>query len=254
MGYWQFSAGEVLVPYENMPKWRTTIGPTVNYQPKYEGSQHYGIEPGINFEIRYKERLYLNTGEGLGYDIIRTRNIRAGLSATYDLGREANITELRGMGDIQAAVQFRAYGEYVFRPKVMDHEFPIIASLALYRALGGYDGMQGDLGLYMPIAGSEAGRWFIFAGGSANFADQNAQQSFFGVTPRQAAATGYRAFTPSSGFRSYGFGTDMGWFFTEHWLISGSFGCKWLVDDAAHSPIVFDKFQFQSNLGIGYQF
>jgi outer membrane scaffolding protein for murein synthesis (MipA/OmpV family) len=254
MGYWQFSAGEVLAPYDNPPKWRTTFGPAVSYQPKYEGSQHYEIQPGINFEVRYKERLYLSTGEGLGYDIFRSRNVRAGVGVSYDLGREANITELRGLGDIQAAVQFRLYGEYVFRPKIMDHEFPIIASAAVYRAVGGYDGLQGDMGLYMPIAGSEEGRWFIFAGGSANFADQNTMQSFFGITPSQSRLSGYRPYTPDGGFRSYGFGTDMGWFFTEHWMISGSFGCKWLVDDAGRSPIVYDKFQFTSSLAIGYQF
>jgi outer membrane scaffolding protein for murein synthesis (MipA/OmpV family) len=254
MGFWQFSAGEVLVPLDLAPKWRITVGPTVSYGPKYEGSQHYEIQPGLNVEIRYRERLYLSSGEGLGYDIVRTRNWRAGVSITYDLGREANITELRGLGDVQAAPQFRLYGEYVLRPKVFDHEFPIILSATVLRAIGGYDGTTADAGLYMPIAGSEEGRWFIFAGASANYADQNTLQTYFGISAEQAARTHYPIYYPRSGFRSYGAGVDMGWFFTEHWLISGSFGGKWLQEDAAKSPIVFDRFQFTSNIAIGYQF
>src|SRR5262249_49760246 len=62
MGYWQFSAGEVLAPVESMPKWRITVGPVASYGPKYEGSQHYTIQPGADFEVRYRERLYLSTG------------------------------------------------------------------------------------------------------------------------------------------------------------------------------------------------
>jgi len=254
MGYWQFSAGEVLVPVESAPKWRITIGPSVSYQPKYEGSQHYIIQPGADFEIRYKERLYLSTGEGLGYDFLRGRNGRMGVSVTYDLGRRVNTSELNGMGNIRAAPQFRLYGEYVFRPKLFDHEFPVIVNATIYRAVGGYNGTQSDAGIYMPIAGSEAKRWFVFAGASANFADRHTMQTFFGVSPAQAALSGYPEYHPSAGFRSWGTGIDAGWFFTEHWLVSASFGGKWLADKSRRSPIVFKSFGFTSNFTIGYQF
>ena len=254
LGFWQFSAGQVLVPVEEAPAWRITVGPTYQIQPKYEGSQHYMFQPGLNFEVRYHERLYLSTGEGLGYDVLRGRNYRAGLGITYDLGRRINTSELAGLNKVRAAPQFRVYGEYVLRPKLMDQEFPLILSLTMYRAIGGYDGFNADAGAYMPIAGSIEKRWFVFAGASANFADEDTLQAYFGVTPEESARSGYRVYHPQNSFRSYGAGIDAGWYFTEHWLISGSVGSKWLTDDAAHSPYVFDKWQFTSNVSIGYTF
>ena len=254
LGFWQFSAGEVLVPVESAPTWRITVGPSYSYQPKYQGSQHYESEPGLNFEIRYHERLYLSTGEGLGYDVFRGRNYRAGLGLTYDLGRRHNTSELNGLHKVDAAPQFRVYGEYVLRPKIMDHEFPVILSLTMYRAIGGYDGFNADVGAYIPVAGSAENRWCVFLGTSINFADKDTLQAYFGVTPLESAASGYRVYHPKNSFRSHGAGIDAGWYFTEHWLISGSVGWKWLIDDAAHSPYVFQKWQFTSDLSLGYTF
>jgi outer membrane scaffolding protein for murein synthesis (MipA/OmpV family) len=254
LGFWQFSAGQVLVPVEEAPKWRITLGPTYSYQPKYEGSQHYEFQPGLNFEVRYKERLYLSTGEGLGYDLLRGRNYRAGVGLTYDLGRRIDSSELAGLNKVRSAPQFRVYGEYVLRPKVGAHEFPIILSVTMYRAIGGYDGFNADAGAYMPIAGSAEKRWFVFAGGSASFADDDTLQAYFGVTPQESARSGYRVYRPNNSFRSFGTGIDAGWYFTEHWLISGSVGSKWLVGDASHSPYVFQKWQLSSNVSIGYTF
>lgn len=254
LGVWQFSAGQVLVPLDETPKWRITVGPSLSYQPKYEGSQHYAVQPGLNFEIRYKERLYLSTGEGLGYDFIRTPNIRVGAGVTYDLGREVNLSELKGLGDVHPAPQIRVYGEYVLRPNFWHTELPIILSATFLRAIGGYDGFNGDAGIYLPIAGSAAKRYFVFAGASANFADQDTMQAYYGVTPAQAARSSYRVYTPTYGFRSYNVGIDWGWFFGEHWQIGGSIGSRWLVNDAGNSPLVYNRWQLSSSISIGYQF
>jgi outer membrane scaffolding protein for murein synthesis (MipA/OmpV family) len=254
LGFWQFAAGEVLVPVEEAPKWRITIGPTYSLQPKYEGSQHYEFQPGINFEIRYRERLYLSTGEGLGYDIFRGRDYRAGLGITYDLGRPYNTAELTGLNKVRSAPQFRMYGEYVLRPKMGGHEFPLILSLTMYRAIGGYDGFNADAGAYMPIAGSAEKRWFVFLGASANFADEDTLRAYFGVTPEESLRSGYRVYRPNNVFRSFGTGIDAGWYFTEHWVISGGVGSKWLAGEAKNSPYVFNKWQFSSNVSLGYTF
>lgn len=254
LGFWQFSAGQVLVPIEQAPKWRVTVGPSVTYQPEYDGSQHYKVQPGLNFEIRYRERLYLSTGEGLGYDVFRTKNLRAGVGVVYDLGREVNLSELRGLGDVHPAPQIRAYAEYVLRPKFWTAELPIILSFTMHRAIGGYNGFNGDAAVYFPIAGSAAKRYFIFVGAAANFADQDTFQAYYGITPTQSARSGYPVYTPDYGFRSFSTGMDFGWYFSRHWLVGGNVGVKRLVDQAAASPIVFDEWQYSSTLTIGYQF
>lgn len=255
LNFWQFSAGQVLAPYNDEgPKWLVLAGPSIVYQSKYEGSKGYELQPGAAIDIRYRGRLYLSTGEGIGYDIFRGKNYRLGAGIAYDIGRRDNHNGIRGLGDIDPTPQAKIYGDYVFRPRVMGHGVPLIVSVDVRRAIGGYDGFIANVGTYMPIAGSEADRYFLFLGASGTYWDNRTATTYFGVTPAQSARSGLPVFTAKSGPESFGAGLSGGWFMTEHWLLAGDLAVKRILTDYNKSPIVQEPWSAFASLTIAYAF
>ncbi len=255
MGFWQFAAGVVLAPYgDEAPKWLVIVGPTLSYKPEYEGSAHAELQPGALINIRYRNRLFLSTGEGLGYDVFRGHNFRAGVAVAYDLGRNDDLNGLRGLGGVDPAPQFKLYGDYVVRPRIGEREFPLILSLVVAKAVGGYQGTNGIASLYLPIAGSKEKKYAVFVGGTTEISGEKTMQTYFGVTPAQSAASGLPVYNPSMGVRAAGAGMNSIWFFKPHWMLNTSVGVKWLLSSAEGSPVVQKQFQFTTNVGLAYRF
>ena len=63
-------------------------------------------------------------------------------------------------------------------------------------------------------------------------------RSLFGVTPVQAAASGYPAFTPGSGFKDVTCGLNGHYRIAARWSVVANVSYKRLIGDAADSPIV----------------
>ncbi|MFZ1992288.1 MAG: MipA/OmpV family protein [Alphaproteobacteria bacterium] len=255
LSVWQFSAGQVLAPYgKESPNWLVLVGPSFVYQSKYEGSKDYNIEAGAVLDIRYKGRLYLSTGEGVGYDVFRGKNYRIGGGIAYDIGRRDNQDGIRGLGNVSPTPQARLYMDYVFRPRMMGHEVPVILSIDTRRAIGEYNGFIANVGGYVPIAGSEAERYFVFLGASGTYWDKRTAQTYFGVTPAQSARSGLPVFNADRGPESFGAGLSAGWFMTDHWLITGDLAVKRILHDFDNSPVVREPWSAFASLSIAYAF
>jgi len=251
MNFWQFSAGQVLAPYgADAPDWTVIVGPAEVYRPEYEGSKHYELKTGAILNVRTSNGFFLSTGEGLGYDVFRGKNYRAGIAVAYDLGRNDDHIGLHGMGGIDAAPQFKIFGDYVVRP----FDVPVILSLNLRKAVGGYKGLSGDVSLYMPILGSREKKYALFFGGTITADGEKAVNAYFGVTPQQSVTAGYPVFHAGPGPRAAGAGLSFAWFFTDHLLLTTNAGVKTLIGDAAQSPIVQEPWQFSTSIGMGYRF
>ncbi len=255
LNFWQFSAGQVLAPYDDEgPKWLVFVGPSIVYQSKYEGSKGYNLQAGAVLDIRYRGRLYLSTGEGVGYDFFRGKNYRAGLGIAYDIGRRDNHNGIRGLGDVSPTPQAKFYGDYVFRPKMMNHEIPLIVSVDMRRAIGEYNGFIANVGAYMPIAGSEEERYFMFLGASGTYWDKRTAKAYFGVTPAQSAASGLPVFSPDAGPESFGAGLSAGWFMSDHWLVTGDLAVRRILHDFDKSPVVQEVWSAHASLSVAYAF
>ena len=86
---WQDSSGVVMRPLGGpIPDWSVTVGGGIAVTPAYEGSNQARLEPAPDFDIRYKDLAYASMGEGIGYNVLRGANYRAGIGLTYDIGRE----------------------------------------------------------------------------------------------------------------------------------------------------------------------
>lgn len=252
LGEWQYSAG---IPLEKLfqpqqPDWKARLGIGSTFEPRYDGSDRYHMLAGPSVDVRYKDLLFASTGEGFGVNVVQGPNWRASIAAVYDLGRRGHDdpSRLNGLGNINPAPEMKLAAEYV-----ISKGFPLVFRGALTRSFGGSNGWVADLGAYMPLPGSSE-HFYWFAGPSVTFADSNYMQSWFGVTPEQAAASQYRQYDASAGLKSAGFGITMVYFVNKHWFVSADGALKRLLGSAAHSPIVQTRTEGVCDLSINYQF
>lgn len=252
LGEWQYSAG---IPLEKMyaserPDWEVRLGVGSTFEPRYDGSDRYHMLAGPSLDIRYKDLLFGSTGEGFGVNVLQGPNWRVSVAGVYDLGRRGHDdpSRLNGLGNINPAPEMKIAGEYV-----VSKDFPLVLRAAFTRSFGGSNGWSADLGAYMPLPGSNE-HFYWFAGPSVTLADSNYMQSWFGVTPLQAANSGYRQYSPSAGLKSAGFGITMVYFVNKHWFVSADGALKRLLGSAANSPIIQTKTDGVCDISINYQF
>jgi len=249
---WQYSSGILLEQMfePQLPTWRIRVGPSASFQPRYDGSDRYHVVAGPSIDIRYRDRFFLSTGEGLGMNVLTGPNWRVGFAVAYDLGRRAadDLGHLSGMGNINPAPSLRLLGEYA-----ISKSFPLVFRADLRRSFGGDNGWIGDIGAYMPMPGSsETFSWF--AGPTMTIADSRYMNSWFGVNAGQSARSGYRQYDASAGIRSVGFGVVASLALNKRWSLTADGAFQQLVGAAAHSPITQTRASGVFNLSLNYEF
>jgi outer membrane scaffolding protein for murein synthesis (MipA/OmpV family) len=249
---WQFSSGIVL---RNMfdpqpPEWQVILGPSVSLAPIYDGAKPYHVRVGPNIDIRYRDIAFLSVGEGLGVNVLRGENYRAGIALGYDLGRRVNEypSHLSGLGNIPAAPALKLFAAYA-----ISKEFPLVIRADIRRILGASDGFLGDLGAYIPLPGSSQ-TFVMFAGPSVTVANDNYMERTFGVDLPQSLRSGFPVYKAHAGVKAAGFGLNATWLVTDHWLFDATTAMSRLFDSAANSPITQRKTEGTVALTVAYRF
>lgn len=242
---WQYSAGidlmQMFLP--QIPTWRVDVGVAADYRPLYEGAATYRVLGGPIFDIRYQNLAFFSVGEGLGVNVIRGANYRAGVSIGYDLGRrdEQDLTHLSGLGDIGRAPVVRMFGDYA-----ISKDFPLVLRVDARKFVGGARGWVGDVDAYLPLPGSSK-KFVMFAGPSLKIADRLHMQTEFGVANYQSVDSGYPIYNAHGGLNAAGFGFSGTWFLSTKWLINVDAASNHLLGSATDSPIVQRRTQ---NVGV----
>ena len=230
---------------EPLPDWRITLGVTGAVMPKYEGADTYQVTPGGVVDIRYRDIAFFSVGEGLGVNLLRGDTYRAGVALSYDLGRNDNDdSRICGLGDIDPAPEVKLFGQVFI--------MPVVLAIDIRRGIGGHDGWIGDLGIYMPLIGTDS--FVAFAGPSITLADQDYMDAYFGVSPGQAANSRLPRFQADAGFKNANFGATAICFISDNWLIIADAAVEQMLGDAARSPVTQSRTQFTFDLSIAYTF
>ena len=245
---WQYSTGQVLTSLEGPPpEWREVVGPGVSEQPTFMGSNRYRTEPSAIIDIRYKDEFFVSDGEGIGWNILSGPGYRAGIAVGYDIGRNTHDDpRVRDLPNIAFAPEPKVFAQYFL--------FPVVLTADLKKGIGGNNGIQGDVGAYIPLPLKADKSWLLFVGPSLTMADGRYMNSYFGVSEFSSTQSGLRQFTANGGFTDAGIGASTLYLMGAHWLVEGDFGWRRLLGDAARSPITETKNQMAADVNIGYRF
>jgi outer membrane scaffolding protein for murein synthesis (MipA/OmpV family) len=248
---WQYSGGIILARLfePELPKYRTILGLASELQPAYDGSRAYRVEGGPDINFYYRDKFFISTGDGIGFNVLRGDHYQVGVAMAYDLGRKVtqDYANLHGMGDIQAAPVGKLYGTWVISRK-----FPLILRVDARQFIGGAQGAVGDIAVYTPLPGSS--RTFVmFAGPSVTLATHHYMQVLYGVTPQQSAASGHPVYDiVHDGTTAAGVGFSATKFIGEHWLLNLDGAINEIRGKPARSPIVEKTDQHIAVLSVNY--
>ena len=74
--------------------------------PEYQGSDTNEVKPLPLVDIDYMGKVYASTQRGIGYNIWRTRTVRAGPRLTWDFGRDSSDhAPLASLPDVDPALE-----------------------------------------------------------------------------------------------------------------------------------------------------
>ncbi|MHB8812633.1 MAG: MipA/OmpV family protein [Steroidobacteraceae bacterium] len=251
MQEWQYPGGieleKLFAPH--IPEWDVILGLATSTQPAYSGASQYRVAGGPVVNIRYRDRIFLSSGEGLGVNVVERKQFRVSLAVGLDLGRRMqwDYGRLKGLGDIPRAPFFKLSSSYVISKKL-----PVILRADISKIAGGSAGLVGDLEVYTPLPGSS--RTFVmFAGPSLTLADRKHLQTGYGISPLQAMRSGYPVFAAHGGLEAAGFGFSATRFFTRRLLANINLSVSELLGSAGSSPLVERRTQGSFSLSMAYR-
>ncbi len=231
-------------------------------KPKYEGSDEHemlGIpivipnfgpddpeNPSLFSRVRERVEFY-------GLDDIRIRAVggerfEAGLVTGYMTEREQNDGDmLRGWGDIDGGLVLGGYagvniGAFEFDAAILD------------RVTGDGGGPEFRFGVETETQLTEQITLVTRLG--TTVASSDYMQTYFGVTPAQAARStaGIETYEPDAGFKDVYVELGAEYDFSDRWLLKGGVRYGRLVGEAADSPVVETPDQLSGIFGVAYRF
>lgn len=232
--------------------WTITLGVGAFHGPEYEGSDEAETIASPDFEVVWRDRVFLNPdGLGINYYNRDSLILNAFLSQGDERKTSLN-TSLNGLGDIDASTTLTLGIEF---------ELGLFLSFAnLTKHNGGTEGIQAMVGLEtvlplrllmdnMDTAAMESmGETedftligpLITARLSADWADDDYTSGFFSVDAGQSALSALPQYTAGAGFKSVNLELSVLYPVNQSWSVHGLAGYSKLIGDAEDSPIVRD--------------
>ena len=229
-----------------------SIGTMAISRPNYEGAdgKQFDILPLIDINIG--KSFFLNTERGLGAYFLKSRALELGGSfGYYESRKEEDDDKLKGLGDIDGGIDGRIFA------KIPLNEYSFFVQIQNDLS-NKHDGTLYVFGADYFNKPSSYTNWRVKSG--LTFANDNYMRSYFGVSEAQSVASrdtglsGLNRFKAGSGFKDFTLDWIYNHYLSQHWGLKGVIGYKFLVGDAADSPLVTSKGQISFGIGLFYKF
>ena len=230
--------------------WTLTVGGGAQAYPKFPGADELGFAPMpiVDFRRQGTPMPFEAPDEGWGFGLLgRDRSFNIGPAVQFqrkrrdeDVGApvgEVGFTiEVGGFAEIFLADNFRLRGEG-------------------RKGLGGHEGWVGDVAADFVLRDGD--RYVFSIGPRARLSDDRYQDSYFGVTPAVALASGLPVHDPEGGVHALGIVAGLHYMVDRNWGLYTYAGYDRLIGDAADSPIIRtygSRHQYSGGLGLFYTF
>jgi outer membrane scaffolding protein for murein synthesis (MipA/OmpV family) len=214
--------------------------------PNYEGSKHYTVFP-IGAPNLFKPGqfdLFSAADDSFSVPLFGHQRVSVGLAANL-LENRGNSGELAGMRNIGWALEAGGYGNW----------WPtdwLRARIEVRKGLVSHAGLLVDTGLDFV---ARPNRWMLAVGPRLSFADKSFNDTYFGVSPGEAAASPYlkTPYSPNGGPRYAGFQVSTEYKLRPRVRLTFDTSYRRILGDAANSPlvtIVGARDQFEAGAGL----
>lgn len=219
---------------------RVILGLGVANSPEYDGSDtsKTGVVPLVDIS---KGRFFANMSDGLGVTAFEAGDFRLGAGLVYLSGfdRPASLASVSGSAGARlfAAWERDGFGARIGVTQIVS---------------GDLDGMTADANLsYRYIV---TPRFSLIPSIGATWANEKFNQSYFGISPAEAAQAGIATYAADAGVNKVSIGLTATYRLTERVNLTASARASRLQGDARDSPLVTNKMQRSIFLGLSYRF
>ncbi|OIR16897.1 MltA-interacting protein MipA [mine drainage metagenome] len=233
---------------ENVPTesaWKFSLGGGASYAPRYEGAANDRMRFMPLLEASYKDgKAFISLLRGMGYNFSDERDTQYGVRLAPGYGRwQSDDPRLNGTGDIRFIPEAGLFFNRRFAPWYVSSGIST-----------GSHGVHAELGAGINFPLSTADR--LRLGTNLNWGDGRFNQTYFGVTPEQAAASGYVLTTYNAGAGIKDYALTANWLhnYSREWFSNGGVSYKWLTGPALQSPLVQRRGMESVNFLVGYRF
>lgn len=224
------------------PGWQIDVGPGLLAVPQFPGSNGLRVLPIPALDIRYKNQFFASVQQGIGYNLVNERHLRAGPILRPEFGRTSrDIARFPGLRRISFAPEVGGF--IAWQPN-----FFTTVQVEIRQAIGGHEGLIADLSLRKVKL---AGKWTLGYGGRLRFADQRYNRRYFGVTPAEAATSGLAAYAPGGNLNDIGVSAFASRRLGSKWSANGFVSYSRLLLEAADSPITRSRFGSANQVTVG---
>ncbi len=254
-------------PAQPAPRaWTLTLAVAPVFAPAWQGSRDYALSIFPDIRLNYRDDVFFSLPDGLGWNLVNRDGWKLGPLVKLRFGRQESTggspflvtggsTALRGMGDVDLAGEAGGFAQLGFAGR----KGRVRAEVR--QGFGGHDGVVADISAgWSDRFGKPTAPWLWSAGVRSTFAGADYVQTYFGVTPAQALATGLPVFRAGSGLVSTGANASL----TKPLGRAGRDGAVTLftgydrlADPAADSSLIRERGrrdQFSVGLSYGYRF
>ena len=230
--------------------WIVTIGARAAAAPPYEGAGHDVVAPSPTFTLRRADSpdRFIPPDGGTTLALLSSSYISAGPMVRFRYKR-GDADKLTGMKPIDLAIEPGAFVDLWptswFRARVEGRH-----------GILGHHGWVGDAGLDLVHTGK---RWDASIGPRMGFGDARYMDTYFGVTPTEAARSPLinAPYEPGAGKRYTGLEAATSYRMVKDMRLSFDVGYHRLSSKAAQSPIVLvagSRDQISGGVGVSYSF
>lgn len=231
-------------------RWDFRLGAGLELEPTFQGSNstETEIDPFVVAAYRADWGNVFLTGGGLGFSRMLTDSFGIQLQLeTEDTREEGDDPRLQGLGNQDEELELEIAGRYFMGPWTLD------ASIAP---------ATGDKGIVWFVGGSYTqrtldDRLFLTISADLSGSDKDNQQTDFGITPAQSAASGLPEYSPNGGLKSFGLDLSAEYRLSSRWYLYANIDYERLLGDVADSPLVTmggSENNVEAGIGLFYRF
>lgn len=228
--------------------WSLTIGGGIANSSEFEGGgdRETSFVPFFSASYSYKN-LTLNL-DGLSYNFIDNKKILLSTGIGFDGGRDDDDLppDRRGLGDVNGGVEAKLFVRYQPFSEI-SLSLDATQSFADSNGLTLTAAARTEFPLYREQV-------FGSIGVSANWANNDHMEAFFGVNALQSVNSGLRQFGADSGVRDLIIEGDIVYLINKNWILNFGGGFEFFLGDARDSPVIEEDIQPFVFGGLGYVF
>ncbi len=234
------------VPATQPGNWQMTVGAGVRMQPGYEGSDRFSIayRPIISFGRAGVVRWWSAEDDAISIGLVNGDNWRAGAGAALVMPRTGkDQRRLRGLDKVPFGVEIGGFGEY----------YPthwLRARADLRQAVRGHAGLVSELKL--DAFTDPNGIWSFGAGPRLTIVNTRYVDSYFSVSPAEAAASGYPVYNGKGGVHSVGALAQASYRWTPAVKSTAYVKYDYLTGGASKAPVVVSPMGSRHQLELGF--